>query len=148
MQLMHMLNGLYSSSSSRRLPVLALGNGVLHLSHEPRRHQYELPHEIADVDDEVADDGKVAERLDADRAGRVVGEEGGARQLGLAVDGHPAASADPHAARPPVRERPVQVVLDVIQAVEHDPVLRARHLVLVEGDARSPAQDDTGLPAA
>ena len=76
--------------------------------------------------------GKVAERLHADRSRRVVGQEGGARQLRLAVDRHAAAAADAHAARPAVGQRAVDAVLDVVQAVEHDPVLRARDLVLVE----------------
>ena len=80
--------------------------------------------------------GKVAERLHADRPGRVVRQERGARQLRLAVDRHAAAAADAHAARPAVRQRAVEAVLDVIQAVEHDPVLRARDLVLVERDLR------------
>ena len=77
-------------------------------------------------------DRKVAQRLDANRPGRVVVQECRARELRLAVHRHAAAAADAHAARPAVRERAVDLVLDVIEAVEYDPLLVTGHLVLVE----------------
>src|SRR5882672_4212558 len=80
-----------------RLAVFALRQRLLELAHDPRLDGDELPHEVADVDDEVADDGKVGERLDADRRRRVVGQERGAGQLRLSVDHHAAAPADAHA---------------------------------------------------
>ena len=59
----------------------------------------------------------------------VVGEEGGAGELRLAVHHHAAAAAHGHAARPAVRERAVDLVLDVVQRVEDLPVRPARDLV-------------------
>ena len=81
MQLMHMLNCLYSSSSSGVCRYSPSDSGFSVSSHDPRLHAHELPHEVADVDDEIADDGEIRERLHPDRTGCVVREEGGARQL-------------------------------------------------------------------
>src|SRR5262249_3843619 len=105
----------------RGLPILTLGDRLLHLPYDPWLDAHQFPHEVPDVDDEVADDRKVAKRLDPDRSGRVVAEERGACELGLAVDGHPAAAADAHPARPPVRQRAIEAVLDVVQTVEDHP---------------------------
>src|SRR5215208_4181830 len=119
----------------RRLPVFALGQWLLLGADEPRLDPRQLPHEVADLDDQVANDGKVAQRLYAHGARGVVRQEGGARQLRLAVDGHAAAPTDAHPARPAVRERSVQLVLDEVEAVKDHPVLRAGYLVLLVGDA-------------
>src|SRR6185503_12636020 len=43
-----------------------------------------------------------------------------------------AAAADAHPARPSVRERAVDLVLHVIEPVEHDPIARTGHLVVLE----------------
>src|SRR5690606_27704803 len=75
-----------------------------------------------------ADDREVRERRDLDDVA-VVGERGLAGELGLAVHVHPAAPAHRHAARPAMRERGVDVVLDVVQRVEDLPVRPAGHLV-------------------
>src|SRR5215510_2780209 len=84
----------------RRLQVLAFSQRFLVLANDVRFHAHEFAHEIADVDDEIADDREVAKRLDANRSGRVLGQERRARQLRLAIDRHPAAAADPHPAGP------------------------------------------------
>src|SRR2546422_7956344 len=91
----------------------------------------QLPHEITDLDDELADHGEAAQRLDADGAGTVIGEERGAGQPRLAVDGHSAAPADAHPAGPAVRQRAVELILDVVQAVQDRPLLVQRDLVLL-----------------
>src|SRR4029434_8856812 len=116
----------------RRLDVLAFPQRFLVLANDVRLDAHELAHEIAHVDDQITDDRKVAKGLDAYRAGRVVREERCAGQLRLAVDRHPAAAADPPSARTAVPQGTVNPILDVVQAIEDDPVLRARYLVLVE----------------
>ena len=75
--------------------------------------------------------GKFAERLDRHRARGVVGQEGRAGQPGLPVDVHPAAAADAHPARPPERQRRVDLVLDVVEPVEDRPLLAQRYVVLL-----------------
>ena len=106
------------------------------VANDPGLHADELPHEITDVNDQIADDRKISQRLDAKRSGGVIRHERRAGQLRLTVHGHPATAANPHAAGPPVGERAVELVLDVIQSVEDHPVFRARHLVFIEGGLR------------
>src|SRR5262249_56106679 len=100
----------------RRLPVFALRQRLLLLADEPGLDRGQLAHEVTDLDDEVANDRKVAERLHANRAWRVVGQERGAGELGLAIDGHAAAATDAHPAGPALRQRAVHVILDVVEA--------------------------------
>src|SRR5438105_10090258 len=52
---------------------------------------------------QVANDREVTQRLHAHRARRVVAQEGGAGQLGLAVDGHAATAATAHPDRKSTR---------------------------------------------
>src|SRR5262249_32816859 len=73
----------------------------------------------------------VVQRLDTDGAGTVVGEKRGAGQPRLAVDGHPAAPADAHPAGPAVRQRAIELVLDVGQAVQDRPLLVQRDLIFL-----------------
>ena len=82
-----------------------------------------------DADHQVALDREVRERLDAHRPGQQVAQEGLARELRLAVDHHPAAAADRHAARPAEAQRPVELVLDVLQPLQHRHVVGERHVV-------------------
>ena len=51
--------------------------------------------------------------------------------LGSPVDVHAAAAADAHPARPAEGERGVDLVLDVVEAVEHRPLLAQWHVVLL-----------------
>src|SRR5262249_24981467 len=88
-----------------------------------------LGHEVGDLDDEVADHGKVAQRLHAYRARLVPGQERRAGELRLAVDGHAATPADAHPAGPAIGQRAVEPVLDVVEAVEDRPVLTQRDVV-------------------
>src|SRR6267143_1101963 len=49
----------------------------------------------------------------------------------ISVCGHSAAPADAHPAGPAVRQRAVELVLDVVQAVQDRPLLMQRDLVLL-----------------
>ncbi len=115
------------------LSVFAFGQRLFPLTHDPRLDAHQLSHEVAEVDDQVADDWKVSQRLDADGSRCVLGEKRRARQLRLSIDGHAAAAAYAHPAGPSERQRAIQPVLDVVQSVEDDPILLAGNLVLVEG---------------
>src|SRR5690606_4684073 len=98
------------------------------VGHEPRLHGGELAEERVGVDDEVAQDRGVRERLH-DEAGRAVAaHERLAPQHGAAVDHDAAAPADGHPARPPERQRGVGVVLDPLQRVEHRGAVVVGHL--------------------
>src|SRR5688572_29832493 len=120
----------------RRLEMLPFGDWLLFVADDPGLHGNELAHEVADLHDEIADDGKVGERLHLHWSGRVVGEECRAGQLGLAVHHHPAASAHAHAARPAIRQRAVELVLHMVQSVEDHPVLGTGNLVFRERHSR------------
>jgi hypothetical protein len=73
----------------------------------------------------------VAQRLHADHA-LIVAQERLAGELRLAVDHHPAAAAHRHVAGPAIRERRVEVLLDVVQRVEHHPIVPEGHLVALK----------------
>src|SRR5512133_734717 len=110
------------------LDVFAIDGGYV-VTHDPRLDPRQLLHEVVNVDDQITNYRKVAQRLYFDRAGCVVSEEGCTRQLRLALDVHSAAAADSHAARPAIRKAGVDVVLDVIEPVEDRPILSQRHVV-------------------
>ena len=74
----------------------------------------------------------MVERLDLDHAVPVIAQEGVAAQFGLAVDHHAATAAHRHMAGPAEGQRRVQLVLDVGQRVQHDPVVPVRHGVALE----------------
>ena len=79
---------------------------------------------------DAADDGEVAQGFDAYLpAIDGMAQEGRTGQLGLAVHHHAATAADSHAARPAIGEGAIQLVLDVIQDIEDDPVLVRGNLV-------------------
>ena len=84
----------------------------------------ELGQEVALVHGQVAHDGEVRQGRDAQGAGVVVTQEGLAAEHRHVVGHHAAAAADRHAARPPVGEATIQMVLDVLQAIEHRHVVR------------------------
>src|SRR5262245_18802105 len=44
----------------RGLQILTVGHRLVGVAHQPRLHGHQLPQEIADVDDEVADDRKIS----------------------------------------------------------------------------------------
>src|SRR5262249_36659120 len=96
---------------------------------QPRLDLRQLSDESTDLDDEVADHREVAQRLNADRAGAVIGKEGAAGQPWLTIDCHSAAPADAHAAGPAVRQRPVDLILNVVQAIQDSPFRAQRDLV-------------------
>src|SRR5579859_6300429 len=127
-----------------RLPVLAGAQRQLLLADDPRLDRLQLVHEVAHVDHEVANDREVVERLDGHRSGPVVAQEDVARELGYAVDHHPAASADAHAARPAVAQAAVDVRLDEVERVEHDhAVVRKRDLVGLQARLLIPVRVET-----
>ena len=69
MQLMHMLNCLYSSISSGDCRYSPLGERLLRRPDDPGLDPHQLLHEVAEIDDEISDHGEVAQRLDAHRPG-------------------------------------------------------------------------------
>src|SRR5262249_1783213 len=75
---------------------------------------------------------EVIERLDADLARIVFAQELVAGELRHAVHHLAATPADGHAARPPKGEAAVEMVLDVLQALEHRRVVAERHLERLE----------------
>src|SRR5271167_3706872 len=101
---------------------------------EPRLYLFQLGQEIAQLGDEITNHRKVAQGLDPNLASllRVVGEKRGTSKLGLAIHHHAATTAYPHTARPPVSERAVLGVLDMVQGIEHDPFLMDRYLEALE----------------
>src|SRR5439155_1359542 len=97
------------------------------------RYRRELLQEIVEVDHEVLEDREVRERIDRHGAPVDVSDVRAAREPRLAVHVRPARAADPHPARPPVRQRGVDLVLDVIQSIEDDHVVPVRNPILLVG---------------
>lgn len=87
------------------------------------------------VDDEVADDAEVAERLDRQGLGLVardeVRDELLARELGVAVDAHGAGAADARAAGASEGKRRVLMLLDADQCLEDRHAFRDLNLVVL-----------------
>jgi len=109
-----------------------LVQGFFHLPNDPRFRLGELHQEIRGVDDQVAQHRKVFHGLHAYRARRVVRQKRRAGQLGNSVHRHSAAPAHSHAARPAKRQRPIEMILDVVQGVEHHPLFAERDLIGVK----------------
>src|SRR5262245_18838287 len=86
----------------RRLQIFAFADRLLFVADEPGFDGLQLVHEVGDLDDQVAHDGEIAQRFDADRAGIVGRQESGAGQFRIAIDHHPATAADAHPATPAV----------------------------------------------
>ena len=116
-----------------RLEVFALGNGLFLFSNDPRLDRFEFVHEVGHVDDEIADDGEVDQRFHADFVGIIVAQHRRAGELGFAVDHHAATPAHAHPTRPSKRKRAVDVVFDVVERVEDDPVIAELDLVRLLG---------------
>src|SRR5947209_802491 len=108
-----------------------LGQFARLLADDVRRDGRELREEIVEVHDEVLEDREVRERIDRHRALVDVADVRATREPRRAVHVRPARTTDAHAARPPVRQRGVEVVLDVIQSVEDDHVVPIRDAVLL-----------------
>jgi hypothetical protein len=111
-----------------RLAVRALLDGPLLGGQDPGLHALELVHEALEIDDEIANDGEVREGRHLD-AIAVVGQRILAGEARGAVHHHAAAPTHGHAARPAVRERAVDLVLDVVEGVQHLPVRLDRNFV-------------------
>ena len=77
----------------------------------------------------------MGEWLDSDAVRLIVSDIGLTSELGLPVHHHPAASADAHPAGPPETERRVDLVLDMIECVENNPVVFVGKLVLLKARA-------------
>src|SRR3990170_2418181 len=114
-----------------RLQILAFGQGLRLLPHDVRLDALELPEEVVVLHDEVLDHGKVGHRVDRDQAAIHVLHERPAREDRPSVHVRAAGSADPHPAGPAERERGVEVVLDVVQAVEDDGIVPERDFVVL-----------------
>lgn len=117
----------------RRLAVFALGHGLFLFSNEPRLDRFEFVHEVGHVDDEIADDGEVDQGIHANFVGIIVAQHRRASELGFAIDHHAATPAHAHSARPSKRKRAVDVVFDVVERVENDPVVPKFNLVRLLG---------------
>src|SRR5207245_6737345 len=89
-------------------------------------------HKILDVYDQIFDYWEIGERFNLDLFALEFMQEAGTGKLRLAVNICSTAAADAHAARPPVRECPVNVILDIIQRVKNDHVPSVRNLVLLD----------------
>ena len=116
----------------RRLHVLGAQVVGLVLADQVGLDVVEFFHEAVDVDHEVPLDWEVDQWFHAYGTGHVVAQERGAGEGWFAVDLHAAGAADAHAAGPAKAERAVDVVLDMIQRVQHDPVVVIGHLVGLE----------------
>src|SRR6185369_7686386 len=103
------------------LQVFAILDGQLVLTDDPRLDARQFGHEVADVDDEIADHREVSHRLHPYRTGQVIGEERRAPQFRVAVDRHTAAAAYAHPARPSEGQRSVKVILYVVQTIQDRP---------------------------
>src|SRR5919106_7032475 len=77
----------------RRLPVLALTDGFVLLADNPRFHAFQFVQKVTHIDDQVADNGKIDQRLDPDFLRVIVAQKGCACKLGDAVYHHTAAAA-------------------------------------------------------
>jgi hypothetical protein len=116
----------------RSLQVFALREGARLFRDDVGLDALELGDEIIHSDHQVALDRKVRQRLDAQRAGIIVAQERLAPQFGDAVDHLAAAAADGHPARPAETECAVEVILDVLQPLQHRHVIGERHLIRLE----------------
>src|SRR5689334_11880805 len=120
MQLMHILNCLYASncsgvwwySSSRDWSTFRIIQGF----------DFDSFTRKSEVSTTKSQDGKVLQGLHPQRAWSAVRKECGARQLGDPVYHHSATPAHSHAARPTKGQCPIQMVLNVIQRIEHHPL--------------------------
>ena len=113
----------------RCLAVGALGRCLWSAGDDPGLDAFELGQKVALVHGQVAHHRKVRQWGDLQAVGVVVAQEGGAAQYRQVVDHHAAAAAHGHPARPAEAEAAVQVVLDVLQPVEHRHVVGERYLV-------------------
>src|SRR5262249_1091189 len=106
---------------------------LVFLADQPGLDALQLGHEFVDRDHQVADNGKVAQRLHANAPFSGGGvEKGGAGEPGLAVDHHAAASADAHAAGPAKGERAAHLGLDVVEGIENGAVLAQGDVIFLE----------------
>ena len=78
---------------------------------------------------QVALDRKVQERFDRSGSWLRSRRNGLTGELRLAVDHHPAAAADRHSAGPAEGQRPIDMILDVLQRLQNRHVIDARNFV-------------------
>jgi hypothetical protein len=94
-----------------------------------------IPHEIEEaalIDDQIADDGEMVERFDPHPARIIVAQKGVAGELRHAVDHLAATAADRHPARPAEGQAAVEMILDVLQALEHRHIISEGHLIALK----------------
>ncbi len=130
----------------RRLQILALGQRARFLRDDVGLDALQLLDEPADVDHQIALDRKMRQRFDAHPARVIVAQEGLARQVRYAVDHHAATAADGHPARPAEAQRAVEVVLDVLHALQHRHVVGERHLEDLLDAVRCPSPGGSAGP--
>ena len=113
------------------LQVLAGFNRPLLSGNDIGLNARQLLDEVVDRHNQVPLDRKVVQRLDA-YLFRVVADERVAGQDRLAVNNHATAATNSHVTGPAVTQCAVEVFLDVINGVEHDPVFLTGNLVGLE----------------
>src|SRR5205807_10160908 len=103
------------------------------LADDVRSDGGQLLQEIIEVHHEVLEDREVRERLDRHRALVDIADVGATGEARTAVDIGAARTANAHAAGPTEGEGRIDVVLDVIQAVQDDHVVTIRDPIFLEG---------------
>ena len=112
----------------RRLQVFAFLERARLGRDDVGRDGLELVDEVARIHHQILLDREVRQRLDTQLFRVVVPQKGPAGQHGLAVDHHPATAADRHAAGPPETDAAVEMILDVLQALQHRHVVAKWHV--------------------
>ena len=116
-----------------RLEVLPFFQGLLRVPDDPWFYGAQLFHGVSDVSHQVTDHRKSGERLDPNGSGKEALQVRRAREDRAAIHHHATTAADTHAARPPVGQSPVQLVLDVVEPVENHPLGVDRNLEALPG---------------
>jgi hypothetical protein len=98
----------------RRLYVFTFTHRFLFLPYDPGFDALQFVHEVGHIDDQVADDRKVDERLYPNLLGVIVPKKRRAGEFRRAVHHHAATTAYPHTTRPAITQSPVHLILDVI----------------------------------
>ena len=77
--------------------------------------------------------GKLTKGSTRTSLGIIVAQHRGTGEFGFAIDHHAATAAHAHPTRPAERERAVDVVFDVVERVENDPVVAKFNFVSLFG---------------
>ena len=109
-----------------RLKIFALRQRPRFFRNQVGVYALELLDESIHADHKIAFDGEVRQRFDAHGSGCQIPQECLARQRRDPVDHHSAASANRHAARPAKTQAAVDVILDLLQPLQHGHIVGVR----------------------